>query len=496
MFSYSQLRFPSHTEKNTRFLVIAGFSFAGPSGRPFVIREDVDPVNVLGQSRMAEDVKKARTYGINPMVMRLNGEHGECIVRHATEGRDFLRFTTIDATDEANNIEVRCFPTHLVIRGLQSNKAYYFADYPRADALVRHIQEDLYLGGGEVSCELIEAMSMEGICIEEAHIPMTGADDGYNAMVTEGQESPEQKIANQAALFREAFIEGEGEGMVHFGELNPFQVDTLLLSDIPYEEAPEELIEMIGTYAYTKTREQALFCSVVMASHAFTEGRFDSEGNDLFLSQIERLTEKNLSRSEAAYMQHIEVVVGATDSNNLRQPYDLSASDYAFMRYRQADLAESGTNKKLEHVNTLYSAELQKDEVANLIGSGYICIVPSIRRGAVAAKSQNLYPHYTLAQSPHVMRSVHYDTYRIAGFFADYLGSIINDATFQQIYGRAQTFVAQLKDKHKLYRDVELAILDYSEKEVVVSLQFYVYGEIESVRSSFAYTPSGEVIFA
>ena len=70
MYTYNQLIFPSHMEKNTRFLVLAGFSLNGPVGTPFIIRDNIEPSYILGDCRLTENVRmaKIRNHPTNPSV--------------------------------------------------------------------------------------------------------------------------------------------------------------------------------------------------------------------------------------------------------------------------------------------------------------------------------------------------------------------------------------------------------------------------------------------
>lgn len=495
MFTYNQLLFPSHSEKNTRFLAIAGFSNSGPAKVPFVLKEGVDPAAVLGSGLLAENVKKAIRYGITPLVYRMNGKHAECVLVHEERGTDFLRFTSINATDEVNNLQLHVFPTHLVINGLSQDKTYYFGDFQRTDDLVRRIQEDLQFNGGEVEVQVIQSLPLTGICLTEKHIPFTGGDNEYNLISQSDESDSSAKRTEQLAALKECLLEEADGEFYHTSELDPYHVDTFLFTDVPYDEAETELAEIVGRFARSKTREQAIFCSAVLGTSAFRTTRYGAEGEDRYAEEIQRLMDKAATDRSQDYWKHIEVIVG---SENVASP-DIEAlscaGDYAFMRYRLPSYHMSATNKEIKHIGTLFNEELQKDEVAKLITSGYICIVPSIRRGFVPYASKNLLSSDTLQNSPHVLRSVHFDAYRVAGFFGEYLGAYISDTTFQAIYGRAQTFVEQLKENHPLYRDIELAILDYNEEKVTVSLSFGIYGEVENVFSSFVYTPSGEVSF-
>ncbi|WP_377262795.1 hypothetical protein [Priestia sp. YIM B13551] len=481
-------------EKNTRFLVLAGFSLSGPVGTPFILRGDTDPIEVLGISRLAENVELARQYGITPLVLRLNGSHGECVVNHDELNLPALQFKTLDATDDCNNIDIHLLPTHLIVKGLTGDITYYFADYKGIDALATAIKRDLYFGKGEVDVEVLNQVPLTNLCLAERYVGFQGADDGFNLVSNHNETDSDDKLQAQIQLLRDSFIDTEGEGVYFTGELSGFQIDTLVFTDIPYEKAPADLAYILGGFATAKTEEQSIFCSVVLCSDLFAETRYTDEGEDTYSAQIQSLL--NIapnSIEETSFLEHVEVVVGVQDAIYAKQITMPCAANYAFMRYALPDFYTSATNKALLSMNTLQSRELKQNEVANLSSSGYICIVPSIRKGFVPFLSKNFYPQNAFHAKPHYLRSVHYDVGRMAGFFNQYIGEPFNYTLFQSILTQVNSFKDQLLEGHPLYQNITIEVLDYTDTQFTLSIAFQLYGEVEVVRTSFEYVPSSEV---
>lgn len=494
MYTYNQLIFPSHMEKNTRFLVLAGFSLNGPVGTPFIIKDEVSPIDVLGDCRLSDNVRMARQYGITPLVLRLNGSHGECTVNHDQLGIPVLQFKTVEATDESNNIDIHLFPTYMIVEGINNSFMYYFADYKNLDDLAVAIKRDLYFGQGEVDVEVINQAPFEGLCISERYVGFEGADDGFNYVSNHDSSDSAEKIQMQLDLLRDSFIDEDETGLIFTGELSSFQVDTLLFTDIAYEKAPVDLIHILGGFAKSKTEEQAVFCSVVLGSDYFSEARFSEEGQDTYAEPIQSLLAiPSTIAGEASYLEHVEVVVGMQDSINPGQIVMPCAPTYAFMRYTLPNFYISATNNQLLHINTLFSKELKQNEVANLSSSGYICIVPSIKKGFVPFSSKSLYPQNTLHSKPHYLRSIHYDVNRMADFFNRFIGEPFNNGLLQSVLSQVTSFRDQLLEDHPIYQDVSIEVLSFSQVELVLSVSFQLYGEIEIVRTSFQYVPSSEV---
>ncbi|MEC4620916.1 hypothetical protein VST04_22750 [Bacillus paranthracis] len=494
MYKYNQLIFPSHMEKNTRFLVLAGFSFNGPVGTPFIIRENTDPSYILGDCRLTENVRMARKYGITPLILRLNGTHGECVVNHDELNTPALRFKTLEATDESNNISIHLFPTHMVVKGVNNSYSYLFADYKGLDELAFAIKQDLYFKAGEVDVEVVNQVPVAGLCLAERHVRFTGADDGFHYVSNHDDSDSDDKLQMQLQLLRDSLIDEDGSELYFTGELSSFQIDTLLFTDIPYEKASAELTSIFGEFAKTKTSEQSIFCSAVLCSDLFSESRYGVTGEDTYEPQIQTLLEKaSINKEESRHLEHVEVVVGVQDSENPKYLSMPAAATYACMRYKLPNFHNSATNKQLLYINTLQSRELKKVEVAKLTSSGYICIVPSIKKGFVPFSSKNLYPQNTLYSKPHYLRSISYDVNRIAGFFNQYIGEPFSFVLLQSIITQVDAFIDNLSEDHPIYRNIKMEVLDYDQVNLTLSISFELYGEIESVKTSFTYVPSSEV---
>lgn len=281
MYKYSDLIFPSYMNKNARFMVLAGFSLNGPVNTPFLIKDDVDPYDVLGESRITENYLIAKDNGITPLILRLNGSHGETTIIHEGLGKPILYFTTLEANDESNNITIHMFSTHMIIKGLYSEQIYYFNDYKNVRELANDIQVELYLGKGEVDVSVVEDLPLENMCIEETHYIFEGADDGYNYVPLYDEEiNTEDKTSLQIELIKNILLDEDENETFVTGILGSYIVDTLLFTDIPYEYAPEELTKVLGKYAEEKTKEQKIFCSVVLGSFSFNKHQPSLSGAD------------------------------------------------------------------------------------------------------------------------------------------------------------------------------------------------------------------------
>lgn len=207
----------------------------------------------------------ARKNRITPLILRLNGTHGECVVDHDELNTPALRFKTLEATDESNHISIHLFPTHMVVKGINNSYSYLFADYKGLDELAFAIKQDLYFKAGEVDVEVVNQIPIAGLCLAERHVRFTGADDGFHYVSNHDDSDSDDKLQMQLQLLRDSLIDEDGSELFFTGELSSFQIDTLLFTDIPYEKASAELTSIFGEFAKTKTSEQSIFAQLFYA---------------------------------------------------------------------------------------------------------------------------------------------------------------------------------------------------------------------------------------
>lgn len=577
MYKRNQIEFPSYLDINTRFFVIAGFTLNGPVGTPFSIKSDIDPESVIGNSKMLEDYYKVKESGVNPLILRMNGSHGEATLTHEELGIEALNLKTIEAKDQCNEILIHLLPQHMVIKGLSVESNYFYADYADMHELAAAINIDFHYSGGEVEAKVINNVALDGFCLEENFVAIEGADDGFNyvnglgsnleedveeenfeeedfeqrhlselldnnGMYERNQfkttvlndldvyqveenaipETPEDmehdggddsdgfeeiiyeevdtedgqrsRVDVQLELLAETFLEKEGERYYMTSVLTGLKIDTILFTDIPYEFAHKEISQILGLYALQKTSEQKLFCSVVLGTDKFKEKRFDGGIKDVYPKQIDELIDVSpATLRQADYLKHLEVVVGqeanAFDSNGTIT----CAPSYAAMRYN-LPINESASNKVIKSIETLYSDELYKNEVANLSSNGYICIVTSIRKGFVPYSSKNCFVENTLHSKPHFLRSIYNDLRKVSMVFDSYIGSFLSVTVIQTILSEIDGLVELFVKDNSFYQYVSVEVVDFGPEFIKIAMVFDFYGEVERVRTTFSYEPASEAV--
>lgn len=518
MYAYSNILFPRNISQNTRFFALMGFALNGPVNTPFFIKDGVDPYDVLGDCRLAENYLVAKQNGINPLIIRFNGSHGEVILFHEDKEEPYLRFKTVEARDECNQISIRTFPTYMTIEGLRGKKIYYFKDYVGTSDLVNAIKKDTYYDNGEVEIEVLNNYPLNTAFKRDTQHYFSGADDGYNYLMNHDGTDSDEKIQAQLDLLREKILDTDYDGSYFYAsELDIYQIDTILFTDIPYERAPLRLVEILGKFAESKTKDQCIHCSVVLCSDLFADKRLSNldfdDGTDNYTKQISKLIEcspyniygEHLSRGEwiqygeedlvtfNRFLKHIEVVVGIQENIDAIKEKMPCAASFASMRYN-LPYHTSATNKPLPGVNTLYSNHLLKDEVANLSDNGYTLCVPSKTNGIVPYSTKSLLPHFnSFHAKPHYIRCVCLDVYRITRLFDNHIGEPTTFTFINKISENISELIAVIKES-PIYRNISVEFLEITGEYINFAITFELYGEIEEIKTSFEFSPSSEVI--
>lgn len=494
MYNLTNIQLPSSMEAQDKYFVIAGFALNGPVNVPFMIRDNVSIYDVLGYCPMADSYTVARSRGLKPLLLRLNGNHGTQDIFFPT-GEVAATLTSVEAHDRCNEINITVYPTHIRITGVLGDERFYvFSQYPTLGSLMDAVNADAKYGVGEVKMKTNVPLSKCSTLTEFAYDTwLTEADDGENYVSRFDGTDAESKLDLQISLIRESMLdEGQDkDGMdvySHTGELSPFNIDTIIVPDIMYEESPI-IAEIMGKYCYSKTTEQDLFCSCVIGSMCFQEEESDEYP---YSTMMEQLTSIGAASNES-YYSHVEIVIGVEENleRGMKMPL---ATKFAVSR-AFLPVEVSATNKEIADISILFS-RLRKEDIASLAASGYTCIIPSIRRGYVAYKSMNFVADKNLITSkPHFNRATRYHANQIVTSLDSYIGQ---PATTLQLNAMEQFLRVKITEVEELgiYKAIEYVIQGSGTNEVKIELTFVIYGEVESVYTSASYDPVRKTVIA
>lgn len=476
MFKQNDIRLPSTIEQQDKYFVIAGFAHNGPVNVPFIIKDDVHPLQVLGDCHLTDAYISVREQGVNPLVLRLNGKHG--ITEVKKDGETVFLIKTVQAHDSVNNIRIRMEKDYMSVVGYDTDRSYFYNEYKSVTALCEAINSDARYGLGEITAQAVQGgLSPVGLVATPYELfPEDGSSESNMVPRLDGLDS---SITLDAGLERlKEYLLDEGTNSYsHTGELMSFTVDTILLPDFPYDVKPE-VAELIGKYALSKTEEQGAFCSAVLG---------------VMNEDVTKLIEIGNKGKTADYYAHVEVVIGREEGTGEQKEIAI-APRYAATRYL-LPIDNSATNKEIPHIRNLFSS-FYKEDVARLSASGYTCIVPSIRKGYVAFKSVSFIENQKLISSrPHYNRA--------SRFYADYLvsnfDSMIGDPISRLKLTTIEHDIRERVDKLKhvpIFKEVAYELEISGPDTIRIPILFAFYGEIETVQSTATYDTNRKAVVA
>lgn len=498
MYTQKHIQLPSSIEQEDKYFVIVGFALNGPVDRPFMIRDGVNPYDVLGNCPMAESYIIAKSRGVSPLLLRVNGSHSSNVLE-LSSGVDVAKFISVEATDECNQIRVSVYSTHIKVTGMLGAQRYYlFSDYPTIGKMKDAINFDAYYGNGEITMVSYDDDVLCSSVVTENpfDIWLNLGDDGADTVASLDGTDSQETIDKQINLIRASLLDEETnlEGQYsysHGGELTPFNIDTVIVPDIPFENS-RLIAEIMGKFCESKSSDQDSFCSCVLGSMHFAEEESEEYSYD---SMVQDLISKGASTNVESYYLNTEVVLGVEEGNVEGSKIPM-ATKFAVMRYL-LPVYLSATNKEIADINTLFTT-LRKEHIASLAASGYICIVPSIRRGFVAYKSLAFVANQELITSkPHFSRaSRHYANY-IIGSLDNFIGEPANTL---QLNAMEQLLSANIEELNRLdiFKHIEylISMSPTQANEVKLQLTFVIYGEVEAIRTSASYDPIRKTVIA
>jgi hypothetical protein len=488
MYNLRDIQLPSSIEAQDSYFVIAGFAYNGPVNVPFMIRDGADPYMILGECPMADAAVVARNEGVQPLLLRINGSFSTVILDDLA-GQPVGTFTSVEADDNCDSIRISMYPTYMRITDQWGSERYYlFTDYPTLGDLSSIVNKDAQYGMGCVTFDVAgnEGVQTNGLVVNAYDMWMKGGDDGSNLICQFDGTDDEDKFANQLTLLREALLdEGtDSNGLPYYdftGELIAFNIDTIVVPDIPFENN-SAVAEVLGKFAETKSTDQDSYCNAVVGSMLFN----DVESDDyLYQPMIDQLIALKPITNDG-WFSHTEVVIGV-EEGNLENTKMAVATKFAVMRYL-LPIHLSATNKEIKDITTLFTS-LPKEDIASLSASGYTCIIPSLRKGHVAYKSISFVPDQSLISSrPHLYRAARFYTNQLITSLDSFVGEA---ATAVKVTAMEQLLRANIANLEvsDVFKSIDYTIQRTTVDQVELTLTFYIYGDIEAVHTSASYDP-------
>lgn len=493
---YNQVR-PFLMEEDPKGKVLlVGTAYDGIPRQGFRIKEGVAPEDVLGVCELAEAYTTCLRGGLTEndvFIYRMNGTRGEMTLIDTVMNREILRIFSIGAGDSDEDIEVLVTSQGLFIQHPTEDdivsKSFLFDEYLTTKELADAIKRASDFGMIEVDVQLLHNQLLSTCVFSEQSHPFHQADKEEHYVRT--AETDEVAFSQWfEEMMRKEMIDETGE----VGEVYSVPAEAIVLVGIHPEERAG-VLDILAEFCALKTEENKLFTlgilntAEVPGMQEMEETDIDEDGNPIddeglpyvfdpyeeryaFFDRLDALALKEKNEN----YKYLHILVGTHEADEANIGVH---SAYATM-YVQNEWYKSATNKELVGIGNLFY-DLKKKELVRLESSGYICIVPSVRRRAVAKKSQHFYtyesPRYEV--QPHLLRLSHEISRVVVGQMEQFIGEPntvdikISEANLNQL----------LADyiKADIIRDFTLSIERTDIDKVEVNLNLSVFGSIDKI---------------
>lgn len=375
-------------------VVFIGTALDGPAHAPFILNPKEDVYEALGQSPLADAYHAAARAGVNNIVLyRLNGKHAEAHIK-TPAGEDVLSFRSVSAASYNNDIQMTLYPTHLYLRDAAGKtRSYFFEEYTTSSALEYAINRDAFYGLVEFYAHAVKVdYPLENLVTTPTETMFSGGEDESHllhsrdpqsaAPTDEGTITPILKERLGNALFGENPDDiSDRQPNSHLGALN---TGVYALCDM-FPDDDVEFAEMLGSFCLNKTKHSGIGAIGVLGVQPIFPEVVDEGEDQSFQQTVAARSSEWVAAREALADQeghkYVQVVTGHTVYTASDNPSIPVAYAYAATQ-AQLPYHTMMSNKSLTGFGKL-TFELRKEDIALLTANGYICIVPSVRRGFV-----------------------------------------------------------------------------------------------------------------
>jgi hypothetical protein len=456
MYSKDELVFLTQEHRENPNYLIIGSAVNGPVQTIFQLKDDTDPYQVLGTCPMAYGVVRARDNGVNPLLFRLNGSHGELTIVHEQSKLTCLTLRTIEAKSACNDIYFHCYPTHMVVRGLNQERIFMFSNYATIQELASAINLLMWYEGFELEAVAVQPeLNPATMILVEKTYYMQGASSQFPI-------STDQSLA----LLRDTLV--TEEGMNYNSDLLDYKLDTIAYSDILYETAPQDLVSIFGQFSSLYTEHNGYYVATVLSTIHPPSTYHPKE---------------NVFNINPEWLKHILIVDGEEIATTFREQTMPIGLNYAALRFK----TPYTTSNVPFPENTILANEHKKVKVAELVGRGYICTVTTRKGVVVPFLEQNIYPSSSYLSKSYLLRSAYHDISLFSNFFIDYLGEDFSISKRDIIQQSMNTFCEELKKKPH-YRDVTASFVQVERDRIEVTIQIVFFSEIGSMSVTTSYS--------
>ncbi|BCO16157.1 hypothetical protein_gp104 [Bacillus phage vB_BceM_WH1] len=452
-------------------VLLVGPSQGGPVGTPFLLYSEDDAKEFLGDSPLYDAYTACAAAKVPDIILyRINGEHAETVVKHPVTGEPMFNLYAICGGEYGNDIRIMLYETHLLIDEVAVDgrrREYDFSRFPNVQELVQAINNDATFGlTGVMAHALSDAKLSFSLPLPVLIQLNNGVSDAW---MCENRWDKDWQ-ANDKQLLTDSFINNLFEDDSVHPYLGMLNFNTMVLAGW-YMEDDFSFIQKLEDFAQEKSVVSDVGCTIVVGTEPITTVTNESVADK----------KDALMSVEKGKYPHVQVVVGE-GYFEIDGPMISMASAYgALLGTIKHNIIP--TNKKLEGILGL-NYELSQKYVASLSSNGYICIVPSIRKGYVPFYATIFSSTKETSNKPHIIRTIQYLHYELQIKTSQFIGDPMLRRQKQQL----EQFLKEILDeyvKNQWVRSYESSI-SYKESDTlaVIDLVFQFYGEIERVQSN------------
>lgn len=502
-------------------VLIVGLLENGPVGQPFRLYNNKEFRAYLGDNPSTQAAIGLLRQGIpkeNIAFYRLNGAYSKTeVFQGETKVFDIV---AIEASQKQNDITVTYSEEGLTLQSHYTEESlsfdeqnytrtYRYEDYPYTHDLANAINSDVVLGLIDVRAREYEDLPTQGLF----PVLRTQLHSGDNELAyLNNPLLDEQAIQDYYTLF---YTEVLGEGFENLTTSNIMDInnEVTLYPDVYIDEFKE-----IGSLASLIAQQKSIHSHIMSYAlfHTKTVPPDDSDldmeinGNPNIiivdngegeLVEIEEEVEpyfKPYERQQAFtdnllelytddeltydYYQHLMIAIG----NEYEEAENNQSADIPLA----ASILLSTPFDGLSHkpiVNFVPENHLSQRMFARLLDKGYICIVPSIRKGYVFQKVQSMDKanDETILNQWANRRTLKYFEYRLNELFDQYIGRPISYIMPTSLRKELDELIEEFAISNRI-KSGSIDVLEFMpmDSTIIIELNLTFYQEIEKVQTS------------
>ena len=480
-FVHQSSSFPEYT------LMLVGTALDGPSRIPFRIKKPGEVRRILGDCPLSDAYQAAHLAGATDIILyRLNGKPAKALVRYVTdtENHPIMELTSVGGSDKYHQIQLIMYGDHLYVDETQIGggvRTYYYDRYPTVYDLVYALNQDAFYGLISFTAKSLDSeFRLQDLPSDYVlDIPFQGGDsESHLVLDRQADTYTDEHLMEIKQYLLEGLFGEDPEDQAAFhpvGQLGLLSYGVIALVDMFHDDGME-FTEILSEFCKQKTLAHNDGCIGVIGTASPLEESLEDE------TFLDTLANQLLQYTPSRECEYVQVVTGDTYYHIAGRPVSLA---YAYAG-AQVTLSPHTmmTNKSLSGVGGL-RYKFSKEMIDSLTQKGYICIVPSIRRGYVPYRATTFTSNSSsMYAKPHCIRIMQVVTRAISHHLDSLIGSIYERLSLSDIQESLEEVLDGFVGDEILRDYYLLCKLDSVSSTLHVTLTLVPYSEIESITTS------------